>query len=178
MCASVPRVKACRTLHSASKSSFSGGPSVEPESPDWFGQHVNDVPDEPRIEFAAQHIQTGPDYGLVVVVVLPHHLLAEAVDEVVCATAERRVRRVPAFVVDASHQQGQLRAEVRHFVYRQAVPYLMPAGPQRLVGVMALLLRPAGFFVNLMQPAHGLLRRGVEDFESRSRHDGSPPQWF
>src|SRR5262245_3206056 len=103
-------------------------------------------------------------FGIDAVIAL--ELLPDSAEELLpLANLRRLASRVPAFVIKPADQHRELRPELRHLLHREPVAQRMQDGSQGQVGL--LLLLPAQYLHQLVEPCVGLLYRRVKHVETR-----------
>ncbi len=76
---------------------------------------------------------------------------------------------MPAFIIDTAHEHLQLRAEMHHDLRRQPVAQRMQHGPQRNVGVVAIL--KVQLLSDCPEPGVGFLKGVIQCGDTRCVHD-------
>src|SRR5262245_52945740 len=82
--------------------------------------------------------------------------------------AQRLASGIPAFVVEATDQHWELRAELRHFLHDESVAQRAQGGAQSQVGRVPIL--PAQYVHHVIEPSVGLLDRRVENVQTCRTH--------
>lgn len=133
-------------------------------------QHMFEILYLSLADVLRQYCEHGPNDPLRIDEGAELYLLLDARQELFfMAYPQRLAGWIPRFVVEATDEHRQLRAKLRHLLYRESVAQGMEGRSQGSIGSVPILL-PAQHQHQVLEPAVGFLDCGVEYFEARRAH--------